>query len=151
MAVGTAKAPSREAALLEEPVDQFEAIRLTLPHDERFLTVARIVVGGLAARLDLPYESLDDLQLGVESVLSEERYAVGGQVTIAIEIGNRLIRISIAPLDMEAIEADLRPSSDELGLNVLLPTVVDAVRFEHSNDGERWLVLEKQIPRAVES
>lgn len=46
-----------------------ETISMTLPADPRYATVARIVVGGLAARLNLSYESLDDLQLAVETLL----------------------------------------------------------------------------------
>jgi anti-sigma regulatory factor (Ser/Thr protein kinase) len=151
MAIGGAQEPTWEIVLPDEAVDEAEAISLTLPHDERFLNVARIVVGGLAARLDLPYESLDDLQLGVESVLSVERYAAGGEVTVEIEIGDRVVRIFIAPLDADSVERDLELAAEGIGLNVLLGAVVDSVGFVERDGGERWLVLEKRVPRAVDS
>jgi hypothetical protein len=144
MPVGETQEPILETVLPEQ--NEVEAISLTLPHDERFLNVARIVVGGLAARLDLPYESLDDLQLGVESVLSEERYVIDGHVTVEIEIGNRMVRVLIAPLAGDVLERDLESPGDGIGLSVLLGAVVDSVRFEDRGDGERWLVLEKRVP-----
>jgi anti-sigma regulatory factor (Ser/Thr protein kinase) len=134
-----------KAEQLEESVDEPERISLTLPHHERFVNVARIVVGGLAARLDLPYESLDDLQLAVESVLFETRYSTGGEVTVEIEIGDRLVRIVMGPLDADAIERDLAIGGEEIGLGVLLGTVVDSVEFGARADGSRSLVLEKRV------
>jgi anti-sigma regulatory factor (Ser/Thr protein kinase) len=133
MAIGT----TRRDIVVEHAVDGAAAITLTLPHDERFLGVARIVVGGLAARLDLPYESLDDLQLAVESVLSEERYAAGDDVTI---------EVSIWPLRVDAIERDLEPAGERLGLDVLLRAVVDSIGFENRDGAVRSLMLEKRIP-----
>lgn len=135
------------AVQAEQGVDDPETVSLTLPHDERFVSVARIVVGGLAARLDLPYESLDDLQLAVESVLSERRYSAGANVTVEIEIGDRSMRITMAPLDTDAIERDLALGTEDIGLGVLLGAVVDSVAFEEREGGQRHLVLEKSIAR----
>jgi hypothetical protein len=139
--------PWRESVLREHGVDHAEVITLTLPHDQRFVNVARIVVGGLAARLDLPYESLDDLQLAVESVLSEQPYVASEEVTIEIAVGDRMVSVRMAPLDTEAIERDLGASEDGIGLGTLLGAVVDSVRFE-DRDGGRWLLLEKRVPAA---
>ena len=149
MPIGKAWNPILKAVLPEQGVNEAESITLTLPHDERFVNVARIVVGGLAARLDLPYETLDDLQLGVESVLSETRYAASGQVTVEIEIGDRVVRVFIAPLDTDAIERDLEAGTESIGLGVLLGAVVDSVGFEERDGGQRCLVLEKRVPRPI--
>ena len=48
--------------------------RSRIPHTKPpYHGVARLVVGGLAARLDLSYEDLEDLQLALESVLERRR------------------------------------------------------------------------------
>ena len=45
------------------------AIKLKIPHQPSYHGVALLVVGGLAARLDVSYEQLEDVQLALESVL----------------------------------------------------------------------------------
>ena len=122
-----------------------ERVRLTLPHEERFLGVARIVVGGLAARLDLPFESLDDVQLAVEAVLSADRYRVTDDVTVEVEIEGRRLSLVVGPLDAERAAADLEDDDDGLSLRVLLGAVVDTVGVEN-RDGAGWLRLEKHVP-----
>jgi hypothetical protein len=126
-----------------------EIISLTVPHDERFLNVARIVVGGLAARLDLPYESLDDLQLAVETVLAEPRYRVAEEVTLEIIVQDRLLVIELGPLDVERIAADLDRTEDGFGLSLLLGAVVDSFSLDGSDQAPRQLRLEKQVPPAT--
>lgn len=149
MPVSSAPEPILRAVQAEQGVDGPETISLTLPHDERFVNVARLVVGGLAARLDLLFESLDDLQLAVESVLSERRYSAGGSVTVEIEIGDGLVRMFVAPLDTDAIERDLAAEPHRIGLGVLLGAVVDSVGFEDRDGDRRCLVLEKRVPRSM--
>lgn len=135
----------------DEAAESPEVISLTVPHESRYVNVVRIVVGGLAARLDLPFESLDDLQLAVETVLSEERYVAGGEITVDIVIDNGLVRVLIAPLETDALEADLESADDGIGLGMLLSAVVDSVGFDMGPGGERSLSLEKRIPRAIGS
>jgi hypothetical protein len=125
-----------------------EVIRLTVPHEERFLNVARIVVGGLAARLDLPFESLDDLQLAVETVLAQPGYRAADEVTVEITVDGRLIAVDIGPLDTERVATDLAQTEDGFGLRVLLAAVVDSFRLDGADLPARHLRLEKQVPPA---
>jgi hypothetical protein len=122
-----------------------EVVTLTLPANGRFVHVARILVGGLAARLDLSYEALDDLQLAVESILSKRVYLAGDEVTLALGVREREIEILVGPVDAAALRSDLTESADELGLRVLLGAVVDGIAFEE-RDGAPWLRLEKHVP-----
>ena len=131
----------------EEPTDP-EVIRLTVPHEERFLNVARIVVGGLAARLDLPYESLDDLQLAVETVLAQPAYRVADDVTVEITVDGGSLAVDIGPLDMERVATDLEPTEDGFGLHVLLAAVVDSFRVGGDGVPGNHLLLEKSVPPA---
>jgi len=52
-----------------------DEICLTLPADEAFHGVAHLVLGGLAVRLDLTYENLQDLELALDALL--ERSGTG--------------------------------------------------------------------------
>jgi anti-sigma regulatory factor (Ser/Thr protein kinase) len=61
-----------------------DAIKLTVPRQKSYYGVVRLVVGGLAARLDLSYEYLEDVQLALESLLANDAYAAGGELAIAL-------------------------------------------------------------------
>ena len=52
-----------------------DRITLTLPRERDFFRVAHLVVGGLAVRLDLTFENLEDLQVALATVLRESRVA----------------------------------------------------------------------------
>jgi anti-sigma regulatory factor (Ser/Thr protein kinase) len=127
-----------------------EIVALTLPCEERFIVVARMVVGGLAARLDLSYEHLDDLQLAAEAVLAESGCAAGEEITIELTVGERHIGMAIGPVNHEAMRLALdggRPEDDRvelLGLGTLLQAVVDDVGFQERLDGA-WIVLGKRV------
>ena len=60
----------------------------------KFLGVVRLLVGGLAARLDLPYEQMDDLQLAAESVLAVDLAEYG----VPVELVERDLRSALPQL-----------------------------------------------------
>jgi hypothetical protein len=146
MAMRETGLPRVEGGLdVDEQQVEPEVVSLTLPHEPQFLNVARIVVGGLAARLELSYESLDDLQLAVESLLAPERYRVGDDVTVQIEIAGRELHVLLGPLDVDAVARDLDEANEELTLRVVLAAVVDSVEIDH-RDGRGWINLGKLVP-----
>ena len=123
-----------------------DIVTLTMPCDQAYVAIARIVVGGLAARLDLPYQSLDDLQLAVEAVLSECASYGDGEVAVEITVLEGQIDVRIGPVDVEAITLALqRDEGDAINLGVLLSAVVDSVDLEERADGA-WLCLDKHAP-----
>jgi hypothetical protein len=118
-------------------------ITLTIPHRKPFHGIARLVVGGLAARLDLSYEHLEDLQLALETVLEGGGYAVGSDVTVELQIRDDGVDVRIGPLDGTRLSADLEEESEDgLTLSRLLATVVQRVDVE-AGSGGHWLRLEK--------
>jgi hypothetical protein len=120
-------------------------IKLTIPDDPRYHGVARLVVGGLAARLDLSYEHLEDLQLALASVLENGGYTVGPEVNVELVVEEGSLELRIGPLNGDALRVDLeRESETEIGLGRLLRTVVESVELEERADGQ-WLRLEKRL------
>jgi anti-sigma regulatory factor (Ser/Thr protein kinase) len=138
-------APTATGRLGVPPSD--DVITLTVPRDARFTNVARLVVGGLAARLDIAYESLDDLQLGVETLLSADHYATADEITIELTARDRSVEALVGPVDVERLQADLAAEDQDdggLGLGRLLAAVVDEVGFERRAEG--WVRLSKRLP-----
>jgi anti-sigma regulatory factor (Ser/Thr protein kinase) len=122
-----------------------DTIRLTIPHQPPYHGVALLVVGGLAARLDLSYESLEDLQLALENVLKNGGYATQPQVTVELEVADDSLALIVGPLDGEAVKAALEEDVDDrISLGRLLATLVEDVQLTRRQDGD-WLRLDKRV------
>jgi hypothetical protein len=121
------------------------AIKLSIPHEPPYHGVARLVVGGLAARLDVSYEQLEDLQLALASVLEDGGYVRSEQVDVELEVGDGVLSMLVGPMDGNRLRADLDDDSDErIGLGRLLGTLVENVGVEERQGGH-WLRLEKRV------
>jgi anti-sigma regulatory factor (Ser/Thr protein kinase) len=119
-------------------------IKLKIPHEERYHGIARLVVGGLAARLDLSYEHLDDLQLALATVLENDGYVIGSDVTVELHVRDDGVSIVIGPLVTSELRTDLAKDDETVSLGRLLSTVVEKVEVEERTDGG-WLRLEKEL------
>jgi hypothetical protein len=120
-------------------------IRLRIPHQPPYHGVARLVVGGLAARLDVSYEQLEDLQLALASVLEDDGYVLEPEVTVELGVGEDSLSLTVGPLDGQRLQADLDDKrEDRIALGRLLGTLVDEVSVEGRRDGD-WLRLEKRM------
>jgi hypothetical protein len=122
-------------------------IRLKIPHEKPYHGIVRLVVGGLAARLDLSYEHLDDLQLALGTVLENEVYSQKAEVIVELRVGEDGVEMAIGPLHASEVRTDLEKNGDAVSLRRLLSTVVERVELEERADGG-WLHLGKRIPLA---
>ena len=115
-----------------------DEITLTLPRDREFYRVAHLVLGGLALRLDLTIETLEDLQLALSAIL--DRVGTNGEVTVAMTLHDGTLETRIGPID---VADELAQEDDEsLNLHRILAAVVDDVRV----DGD-YVILIKQVGR----
>lgn len=106
-----------------------DRIVLTLPSDEGYRGVATLVLGGVGARIELPYERMDDLQLAVLSALDA---SLDGEVTLELDAGQEGLRLAVGPL-REGSQADD-------GLARVLSRLVDEVEHDR-RDGQEWVTL----------
>ncbi len=119
-----------------------DEITLVLPAQEDFHQIARLVVGGLAARLELTYEQLEDLEVALDALLrcrDDE-----GDLSVSLAVDGRTVRTTVGPFAGEAL-AGLEADSSELGLRRVLETVADDVQVEQ-RDGGSWVELTKGPP-----
>ena len=122
-----------------------QGVELRIPNERPFHGVARLVVGGLAARHNLSYEALEDLQLALVTVLEGDGYAAADEINVELDISDDAITMAIGPLNGDAVRADLEQSSDgDLGLGRLLATLVEDAAVEAREDGD-WLRLSKRV------
>jgi hypothetical protein len=118
-----------------------DEISLTLPADDAFHGVAHLVLGGLAVRLDLTFENLEDLELAIDALL--DRSTQGADVTLLVRILDGELLTSVGPLDGVRSELD-EGVEDSLNLRRILSTVCDRVEIVDREDGQ-WVELTKRI------
>lgn len=123
-----------------------DEITLTLPRMREFVRIAHLVLGGLAVRLDLTFENLEDLQLALAGLL--DRPDAEGFVTLAVRVEDGTLRASVGPFDDGFLAELEREPEDAVGLRRVLETVVDHVDLG-TRDGGTWVELTKAV-RAVE-
>jgi anti-sigma regulatory factor (Ser/Thr protein kinase) len=124
-----------------------DAIRLTVPHARAYYGVIRLVLGGLAARQDLPYEEFEDLQIALETLLTDT-YVAGGDVTVEARLGDGVFEVAVGPLDARHLDADLARELDAgegIGLRRVLTTVTGGFDVERRDGGE-WVRMRKAVP-----
>jgi len=122
-----------------------QAIELRIPNERPFHGVARLVVGGLAARHNLSYEALEDLQLALVTILEGDAYSTADEIRVELEVTAEAVAMAIGPLNGDAVRADLQNSSEgELGLGRLLGTLVEDAGVEGREGGD-WLCLSKRV------
>ena len=126
-------------------IQHAERIELEAPLSGDFQAVVRLIIGGIAERVDFAFEEIDDLQLAVERLLAETGQE--GSVSLSFEIVDDGIRARIGPLSTSAISdalADGDPPPGVLTLRRILQTVVDSFGVETAADGSVVVRLVKR-------
>ena len=121
-----------------------ERIDLVAPLSGDFQAVVRLIVGGIAERVDFAFEEIDDLQLAVERLLAEA--GTVGSVSLSFEVGATRIRTRVGPLSEAKVAEALRDGDvapGQLTLRRILQTVVDSFGVDESDDGRIVVRLEK--------
>ncbi|HKC77524.1 MAG TPA: hypothetical protein VKB70_03965 [Gaiellaceae bacterium] len=118
-----------------------EEIRLVIPAEEDFRPIAHLVTGGLAARLDVTYDDLDDLQVGIEALLALRDDV--GELVISLASADGNLHASLGPFSPEALHDD---GGEDGGLDLqrVLATVCDTHEVQE-RDGAAWVELTKRI------
>jgi hypothetical protein len=122
-----------------------QTVTLTIPGERPFIGIARMFVGGLAARLDLGYETMDDLQLALESVLRKAE--LGETVTLEAQIEGDGVCILVGPFAADPLDVAVG-TGESLELERLLAALVAGAESTLRDDG-CWLRLDVRIPASA--
>jgi len=117
-----------------------EEITLVVPAQEDFRPIVHLVIGGLAVRLDLTMDALEDLQVALDALLA--RRDDEGDVVVRVVFDDQVVRATVGPLPSAILE-DIERDGNELGLRRVLETVCETFELEERN-GEAWVELTKQ-------
>ena len=121
-----------------------DEITLRLPRERPFFGVAHLVVGGLAVRLDLSFEQLEDLQVAIGELL--DQHETEREITVSVRVEDETIHALVGPFDATLERELARDAGDSVGLRRVLETVVDGVEVTN-RDGQPWVELTKAVKR----
>ncbi|TML53321.1 MAG: hypothetical protein E6G21_02870 [Actinobacteria bacterium] len=121
-----------------------DRILLTIPRDEGFENVAQLVLAGVAARLNLTYEVMDDLGTALSTLL--ERRGEQGELTVELDVGEDVVTATLGPFG-DALRLELERQDGGVGLRRVLETMVDGFGTVEREGGE-WIELEKRVESA---
>lgn len=122
-----------------------DQITLTLPRERPFFGVARLVLAGLVARLDVTVESLEELELALDGLL--ERRDGAAEITLSLGVANGELHAAVGPFTGGGLRTELEGELGEsLTLRRLLEAVVDGYEVADRDDGA-WVELRKRVER----
>jgi hypothetical protein len=124
-----------------------DQITLTMPRERPFFGVARLVLAGLATRLDITVENLEDLELALDGLL--ERRDGAEEITVSLDVADSELRATVGPFRGDGVRAELEGElSESMSLRRLLDAVVDGYDVADRTDGT-WIELRKRVERAT--
>jgi hypothetical protein len=106
-----------------------DEITLTIPRDADFHRVAHLVLGGLAVRMDLTVENLEDLQIALDSILGRSELEAG-DVTVRMALRDGALETCVGPLPSNVLDEIEREQDDALSLRRVLDSTVDDVHVD---------------------
>jgi len=116
-----------------------DEITLTIPRDRDFHRIAHLVLGGLAVRLDLTVENLEDIQLALDSIL-DRTDPLAGDVTVRMRLDDGSLETVVGPLTSRLLDEIEQDRGTELDIRRVLESTVDDVHV----DGD-WVRLTKRV------
>ncbi|HWC33116.1 MAG TPA: ATP-binding protein [Actinomycetota bacterium] len=108
-------------------------LTVTVPARPEYVQVLRSVVAGMAARLDFPYDAIEDLKIAVDEACAQ---------LLPLRPGSLSMRVADGRGEIEAtVSADVRAAKwppDEAERSMawqVLRALTDEARWERSGDG----------------
>jgi hypothetical protein len=114
-----------------------DEITLTIPREPGFDRVAHLVLSGLAVRLNLTIETLEDLQLALDTLVGP---GAEGDLTVRMSILDGELQTHVGPVAKRVLDALEQEDGGEWGTRRVLDSTVDDVLV----DGE-WVTLTKKV------
>ena len=118
-----------------------DVIKLSMPRERPYYGVAHLVLGGVAARLELTVEHLEELELALDGLLDRQEGA--SEVTLTLRATDDGLEAELGPFGQQLrSELDGEPG-ESLSIRRLLDAVVDDYSVSERG-GSTWIELRKR-------
>lgn len=107
-----------------------DVVTLTLPAGRQWVGVAELVLAGLGARLELPYDRVDELQLAVGTILGDE---AGPEVRLEATSREEGVDVKVGPVTASVAQDAARQR--------VLAALADELEVIPSENDAAWVVL----------
>jgi hypothetical protein len=104
-----------------------DEITLTIPREPGYEGVAHLVLSGLAVRLNLTVENLEDLQIALDTLLDTSDGV--GELTVAMRLLDGHLETVVSPVSVRLLNEIEREAGDQLGARRVLDSTVDDVTW----------------------
>jgi serine/threonine-protein kinase RsbW len=125
-----------------------DPIAVSVPASPGFVTILRSVIASVSARMDLPYDAIDELCLAVDEASSHLLQAAGESETLTLTIGLNDESIELVVASDGSVEEWPIPDYRQGFEWRVLGALIDEADFDRSEQGVR-LRLRKRIPPAT--
>ena len=107
-----------------------DEVTLTLPREPEFQRVAHLVLGGLAVRLNLTIENLEDMQIALDSLLDREDGHGTPAITVRMSPTDSSLVTVVGPFGRELLDEIDRDAGDDHEALELLEQPEDEVEVD---------------------
>jgi hypothetical protein len=114
-----------------------DEIVLTIPSVGGFDRVAHLVLSGIAVRLNLTIENLEDLQIALDSLLDA---GADGELTVTLGVREDEVTARVGPLTARVLDELEHDDGAMLGRRRVLESTVDDVHVDGA-----WVRLTKKV------
>lgn len=106
-----------------------DEIVLTIPSAPGFDRVAHLVLSGIAVRLNLTIENLEDLQLALDALL-DPNVSANGELTVALSLRDGEMVAMVTPISSRVLDELENDDVAVLGRRRVLESTVDDVHVD---------------------
>jgi serine/threonine-protein kinase RsbW len=127
-----------------------DTVTVTVPPDPEFLHILRQLTGGVAARLQLTIDDIEDLKLAVDEAASAMliRLPASSEITLALDMDDATLRAAVSS-DASTEEWPIQSLLTSLSWKVITGLVGEATA-ERDDSGRPSIVLLKHTLAATE-
>ena len=128
-----------------------DTVTLRVPRERAYLSLLHMVLGGIATRQEVSFDDLDDVQLAVDSIVTEDD---GHQpdLTMTVTMGDDILTIRLAPLSNPDLHETLRLGEVPVGAEgrcldvcLMLRSLVDHYEMQDLAGGTFAVEMRKRL------